>query len=73
MKDILRLFRSMVFNDTVMKQRLSQAIYKALRKTIMQGTHLGLDIANVAASAIKEVAKKHWPVPTYSSILYSVI
>jgi len=56
MKNIPELFGSMVFNDPVMKQRLPKDIYKAFIKTIQQGKHLELDIANVVASAMKEWA-----------------
>jgi glutamine synthetase len=37
-----------------MRSRLPKDIYKALRKTIAQGTHLELDVANVVASAMKD-------------------
>lgn len=50
------LFGSMVFNDTVMKQRLPKDIYRALRKTMVNGTHLELDVANVVANAMKDWA-----------------
>jgi glutamine synthetase len=56
MKDIPNLFGSMVFNDTVMKARLPKDIYKALKKTMSQGTHLELDVANVVASTMKDWA-----------------
>ena len=56
MKDIPNLFGSMVFNDTVMQARLPRDIYKALKKTIIAGTHLELDIANVVANAMKDWA-----------------
>jgi glutamine synthetase len=56
MKDIPSVFGSMVFNDTVMKERLPKDIYKALKKTMSQGTHLELDIANVVAAAMKDWA-----------------
>ena len=56
MKNIPELFGSMVFNDTVMQARLPKDTYQALRKTIVQGTHLELDVANVVASAMKEWA-----------------
>ena len=56
MKDIPGLFGSMVFSDEVMQARLPKDIYKALRKTISQGTHLELDIANAVANAMKEWA-----------------
>lgn len=56
MKDIPSLFGSMVFNDAVMKARLPKDTYAALKKTIRQGTHLELDIANVVANAMKDWA-----------------
>ncbi|MDR0503889.1 MAG: glutamine synthetase III [Treponema sp.] len=56
MKNIPELFGSMVFNDPVMKQRLPKDIYRAFIKTMQQGKHLELDIANVVASAMKEWA-----------------
>ncbi|MDR2921846.1 MAG: glutamine synthetase III [Treponema sp.] len=56
MKDIPNLFGSMVFNDSVMRARLPKDVYKALKKTMSQGTHLELDIANVVANAMKNWA-----------------
>ena len=56
MKDVPRVFGSMVFGDDVMRDRLPKDIYKALRKTIAEGTHLELDVANVVANAMKEWA-----------------
>ncbi|MDD3866976.1 MAG: glutamine synthetase III, partial [Eubacteriales bacterium] len=56
MKDIPNLFGSMVFNDTIMQARLPNNIYRALKKTMAQGTHLELDIANVVANAMKDWA-----------------
>ena len=54
--DVPKLFGSMVFNNTVMKERLPADVYKALKKSMSQGMHLGLDIANVVACAMKEWA-----------------
>ncbi|MCL2214549.1 MAG: glutamine synthetase III [Treponema sp.] len=56
MKDITNLFGSMVFNDAVMQARLPKDIYKSMKKTILQGTHLEHDIANAVANAMKEWA-----------------
>ena len=55
-KKLPEAFGSMVFNDVVMKERLPSDIYKALRKTISQGTHLEFDIANSVANAMKDWA-----------------
>jgi glutamine synthetase len=46
----------MVFNDAVMQERLPKDIYKALKKTISQGTPLELNVANAVANAMKEWA-----------------
>ncbi len=56
MKDIPSLFGSMVFNDGIMRARLPKDTYKALKKTMVQGTHLELDVANVVANAMKDWA-----------------
>ncbi len=56
MKDIPNMFGSMVFGDAVMQARLPKDTYKALKKTIAQGTHLELDVANVVANAMKDWA-----------------
>ena len=56
MKDIPNLFGSMVFNDSVMRARLPKDIYKALKKTMSQSTHLELEVANVVANAMKDWA-----------------
>ncbi|MCL2088398.1 MAG: glutamine synthetase III [Oscillospiraceae bacterium] len=56
MKNITELFGSMVFGDDVMRQKLPKDIYKALKKTMLQGTHLELDVANVVAGVMKEWA-----------------
>jgi len=56
MNDIPNLFGSMVFNDTVMQSRLPKDVYRALKKTMSQVTHLELDLANVVANAMKDWA-----------------
>ncbi len=55
-KDIPELYGSMTFNDRVMRDKLPRDMYKALRKTIENGTHLELDVANSVAVAMKEWA-----------------
>ena len=47
---------SLVFNDRIMRNKLPKDMYKALRKTIQNGTHLELDVANSVAVAMKEWA-----------------
>ena len=58
-KNIPELYGSLVFNDFAMKSRLSKDVYKALKKTIDNGTHLELDVANAVAVAMKEWALEH--------------
>ena len=45
-EEIPALYGSLVFNDKVMRNKLPKDMYKALRKTIENGTHLELDVAN---------------------------
>ena len=55
-KDIPALYGSLVFNDKVMRNKLPKDVYKALKKTIENGTHLELEVANSVAVAMKEWA-----------------
>ena len=55
-EEIPALYGSLVFNDKVMRTKLPKDMYKALRKTIENGTHLELDVANSVAVAMKEWA-----------------
>jgi glutamine synthetase len=56
MKNIPELFASMVFNQSVMREKLPKDIYKALKRTMSQGAHLELDVANAVANAMKNWA-----------------
>ncbi len=55
-KKIPEIYGTLVFNDKVMRDKLPKDIYKALRKTIDNNTHLELDVANAVAVAMKEWA-----------------
>lgn len=55
-KNIPELYGSLVFNDRIMRNKLPKDMYKALCKTIQNGTHLELDVANSVAVAMKEWA-----------------
>ena len=55
-KTIPELFGSLVFSDKIMRDKLPNDMYKALRKTIDNNTHLELDVANAVAVAMKEWA-----------------
>jgi len=50
------IFGSNVFNDSVMRERLPKATYKALRKTIDEGIPLEPAVAEVVANAMKDWA-----------------
>lgn len=54
--EIPTLYGSMIFSDKVMRSKLPKDMYKALRKTIDNNTHLELDVANSVAVAMKEWA-----------------
>lgn len=56
MSKVNEIFGSNVFNDSVMKDRLPKATYKALKRTIEEGTSLDPDVADVVASAMKDWA-----------------
>ncbi len=56
MSNVPEIFGSMVFNDTVMKERLPKDTYKALRKTREQGKPLDHNVANVVANTMKDWA-----------------
>lgn len=56
MSNLNVIFGSNVFNDSVMKERLPKATYKALKKTIQEGKELELSVADVVATAMKDWA-----------------
>ena len=56
MPNVQELFGSMVFNQRVMQELLPKDTFKALKKTLDDGTPLELEIANQVAYAMKEWA-----------------
>ncbi len=56
MKEVPKLFGSLVFNETVMKDRLPTAIYKSFQSAVREGRPLDLEMANVIANAMKDWA-----------------
>ena len=58
-QSIPEIYGSLVFNDKIMREKLPTDMYKALKKTIENGTHLELDVANSVAVAMKEWALEH--------------
>ena len=59
MNDVPKLFGSLVFNESVMKDRLPTATYKAYKAAVLAGTPLNLEIANIIANAMKDWALEH--------------
>ena len=56
MKTVPEYFGSMVFDDRIMKARLSAEVYNSLRKTIEEGRKLDLSVANAVAAAMRDWA-----------------
>ena len=59
MPNVSEIFGSMVFNETVMRQRLPKDVYKAMQKTISDGKRLDIGLANVIANTMKDWAVEH--------------
>ena len=59
MEKITDYFASLVFNDDVMKQKLSPDIYASLKKTVEEGQKLDSGVASAVAEAMKEWATEH--------------
>ena len=49
----------MVFDDRVMRAKLSADVYESLRKTIDEGSVLDISVANAVAQAMKDWAVDH--------------
>ena len=65
--DLPAIFGSDVFNETIMRQRLSPEVYRAWKHCIESGTPLELEVANHIAEAMKDWATEkgathytHW-------------
>lgn len=56
MSNLVEIFGSNSFSDSVMKERLPKATYKAYKKAIEKGLSLDLDSADVIASEMKDWA-----------------
>ena len=56
MEKVSDYFGSLVFDDRVMKARLSESVYKSLKKTIEEGAKLDISVANAVAEAMKDWA-----------------
>ena len=58
-QSIRQLFGSNVFSDEVMKARLPENVYKALRNTVKKGAPLDPSIADIVAATMREWAMEH--------------
>ena len=56
MQTVPDYFGSLVFDDRVMKSKLSSKVYNSLKKTIDEGAQLDSNVANAVADAMKEWA-----------------
>ena len=56
MSKVTEMFGSLVFNEEVMRQRLSGACYQGWKTCIAEGKPLTLEIANEIANAMKDWA-----------------
>ena len=54
--NVPEIFGSMVFNEQVMKERLPEDAYTALKRTIEEGKRLDVTLAGVIAGAMKDWA-----------------
>ena len=53
---VTELFGSMVFDESIMRERLPKDTYRELQKTIQDGRPLNIKIANAVANAMKDWA-----------------
>ncbi len=54
--NVTEIFGSYVFNDAVMKEKLSEETYTALKKAVKGGKSLDITVANAVAAAMKDWA-----------------
>lgn len=55
-KSIPEIFGSLVFDDRVMRARLSDEVYNSLRKTIDENVRLDIDVADAVATEMRDWA-----------------
>ena len=56
MNKVKEIFGSMVFDNSVMKEKLPKETYKIIQNTIQNGKRLDAEVANVVANAMKDWA-----------------
>ena len=63
MTNVPEYFGSLVFDDRVMKARLSANVYFSLKETMETGKKLDLSVANAVAAAMRECAVEKGAAP----------
>ena len=56
MNKVSEIFGSMVFNDTIMRERLPKAVFEQVQRSINEGRRLDSEAATVVANAMKDWA-----------------
>ncbi len=56
MNKVSLLFGEMVFNDSVMRERLPKAVFEQVQRSVTEGRRLDSEAANVVANAMKDWA-----------------
>ena len=56
MNKVKEIFGSMVFDNSVMREKLPKETYKIMQNTIQNGKRLDSEVANVVANAMKDWA-----------------
>ena len=59
MSNVPEIFACLVFNDSVMKERLPEETYTLLKKSFNDGKRMSIEVANVVANAMKDWAIEH--------------
>ena len=59
MKNLPEIFGSMAFNEKAMSEYLSPEVFETLKRAIVSGAPLNIDVANAVANGMKEWAVAH--------------
>ena len=59
MKNLPEVFGSMAFNEKAMSEYLSTEVFEELKRAIVSGAPMNIDIANAVATGMKEWAVAH--------------
>ena len=56
MSKVTEMFGTMVFNETVMRDKLPKEVFRTMQQTLARGKRLDIETANVVANAMKDWA-----------------